>query len=234
MSAALSISPFSGFRLSGDRFRVGEFYESAVVHNDDGYWLCEVYANQTVDNCNCFLKNPQAGLFDLSFDGPVYLDVYAWNGSQFVRGGYLEERQFVYTFGGTPIAFKALGLRPAQYYGGLIIEGLHTHDYWDVNYQGVTGTIRFNVSQPFVLAGRAQSLVNWSATNYRESASYGEKEPALSANISGIVADDIRWHVQPYEPPPPTARSIEASPTRAAPAPAHGGFSSFRRMEATR
>lgn len=233
MSAALSISPFSGFNLSGDRFRVGEFYESTVVHNDYGDWLCKVYANQSEDNCNCFVRDPQAGLFDLSFDGPVYLDVYAWNGTQFVRGGYLEERQFVYTFGGTPIAFKALGLRPAQYSGGLIVEGLHTHDYWDVNWQGVTGTIRFNVSQPFILAGRAQSLVNWSATNYRETASYVEKEPALSANISGIIADDIQWRVKPYEPPPTSARSVEASPTRAALAPAQDGFSSFR-LEKTR
>ena len=228
MSAALSISPFSGFNLSGDRFRVGEFYKSTVVGNDDGYWLCEVYANQTVDNCNCFLKNPQAGLFDLSFDGPVYLDVFAWNGSQFVRGGYLEERQFMYTFGGTPVAFKALGLRPAQYSGGLIVEGLHTHDYWDVNWQGVTGTIRANISQPFVLAGRSQSLVNWSATNYRETNTYGGTEPALNANLSGIIADDIRRNVRRYEPPPTTARSVEASPTRAAPTPAQGGFSSFR------
>ena len=233
MSAALSISPFSGFNLSGDRFRVGEFFESTVVHNDDGYWLCTVFANQTEYNCNCFLKNPQAGLFDLSFDGPVYLDVYAWNGTQFVRGGYLEERQFVYTFGGTPIAFKALGLRPAQYSGGLIVEGLHTHDYWDVNWQGVTGTIRVNISQPFVIAGRAQSLVNWSATNYRETNTYGGTEPALNANISGIIADDIRRDVQRYDPQTSTARSLDSSPTRAAHAPAQGGFSSFR-LEANR
>lgn len=191
MSLALSLNPCTGFNLAGTHFRPGELSLSAVV---DGY-LCTVWAHPVTERC--WLPAANGGGLDLAIGGRVWLDMWVWDASQsqFVRGGYLEEREFTYTFNSTPLSFRALGLRPAAYSGGVKIEGLYSPPNAWTNFPGVSGAINLSYAQPFDIAGVRQSVVNWSTINYRET---DPNAPAMSADHSGIVANDIRWSVTPY------------------------------------
>ena len=209
MSLALSLNPCTGLNLAGDHFRPGDFSVSAVV---DGY-ICKVFATQTpqlpwTHPTNCFLEHPNGGGNDLSISGPVWLDVFVWDGLSFVRGGYLEERQYTYTFNSTPLSFRALGVRPAAYTGGVKIEGLHTSDQWLIhNTDGYGGDIWYSWSEPFLFSGRRQMVANWHAEGWHEAS--GGDGPALTAHIGAVVSDDIFFSVDPY------TRARSASPATA-------------------
>lgn len=189
MSLCLKFDNITDWKINGSFFRRGAY--SSVV----GSAGCWVRADNPDWN---FTKHATSGgVLTLDFGGPVWVGLYVFDNGAWTRGGYLEEIESRFSFygaGGGEIVVKTLGVRPAEYTGGVKIDGFDSPApaWTDITgqYLGVTaGIIEIYEQQPLIWNNTRIYCENWRAIGVK----LGQSAITMNATSYGVIANDMHW-----------------------------------------